>query len=261
MWHMETTTTRTTTSAPARQAVVNSFAIVGFIVLIILGIMLAVYAASFVPKAVSRIGAAAVYLTSSFSEDGGESQLEVVPPPSSESVPFGNDVIVATTTATTTTTVTAQQPQAPVRAGTPVQTSYQVPVKVPVALSGLPDLTVEITAIGYLRTSDTDSFVRSNEVPDNKRGAVKFAIINRGTNTSGTFKFDAKLPTTSSSFTFTSGKQQSLKPGDRIDYVLGFDRAKSGNDREIRITVDADRDVRESNESNNTDTDTVDIEK
>ena len=261
---METTTIKTTNNG-SRQVAVNALAIVGFIVLVILGMVLAVYAASFVPTAVSRIGSAAVYLSSSFTS-GEDTGLEVVTP--NETVPLGDDVVAATSTATTDETVTpAATPTTPattpVRPGVTTTTTYPTgtTVAVPAALSGLPDLAVEITAIGYLNTSNTNSFVRSSEIPDGKRGAVKFAIVNRGTNVSGSFKFDAKLPTTSSSYTFTSATQQSLRPNDRIDYVLGFDKTKSGDDREIRITVDADKDIRESNENNNTDTETVDIEK
>lgn len=260
MSHMETTTIKTTQTG-SRQAAVNGLAVVGFIVLIILGMAFAIYAASFVPKAVSQIGAAAVYLSSSFS-GADDADLEVVP---TETVPFGNDVTTSTSTATTTvtTTVVTTPGQAPApAAGQTVTTTYPTGgTFVPATLTGLSDLTVEITATGYLTSSNTNSFVKSNTVADGKRGAVKFAIINRGTNTSGTFEFTAKLPTTSSSFTFNSAKQQSLKPGERIDYVLGFDRTKSGDDREIRITVDSDKDVNESNENNNTDSVTVDIEK
>lgn len=252
--HMETTTIRTT-SGTGRRAAVNGLAIVGFIVLVIIGMALAVYAARFVPTAVSNIGSAAVYLSSQVFSDEADTDLVVVPP--TETVPFGDDV-VATTTATTTTPVTPTTPANP-QPGTPVTTVVQVGTG-PANYYGLPDLVVESVTTGYLTSSDTSTFRSSNEVPDGKRGAVKFTIANRGTNISPRFNFEVELPT-SRSYTYKSKSQQTLRPGERIEYVLGFDQTREGNDRTITITVDADRDINESNESNNDRSVTVDIER
>jgi len=251
--HMETTTIRTT-NGTGRRAAVNGLAIVGFIVLVIIGMALAVYAARFVPKAVSNIGSAAVYLSSQVFSDEGDTDLVVVPP--TETVPFGDDV-VATTTATTT--VTTPVPTTP-RPGAQTTVVTTVTGTAPAAYSGLPDLVVENVTTGYLSSSDTSTFRSSNEVPDGKRGAVKFTVANRGTNVSARFDFEVELPTTRG-YTYKSKSQQTLRPGERIDYVLGFDQARSGNDRTITITVDADRDIDESNESNNDRSVTVDIER
>jgi hypothetical protein len=253
---METTTIRTT-SGTGRRAAVNGLAIVGFIVLVIIGMALAVYAARFVPKAVSNIGSAAVYLSSQVFSNEGDTDLVVVPAP--ETVPFGDDVVVATTTATTTVAVTPTAPVTNPRPGAPVTTVVQVGTG-PANYYGLPDLVIESVTTGYLNSADTSTFRSSNEVPDGKRGAVKFTIANRGTNISERFDFEVELPT-SRSYTYKSKSQQTLRPGERIEYVLGFDQAREGNDRTITITVDADRDIDESNESNNDRSVTVDIER
>jgi len=254
---METTTIRTT-SGTGRRAAVNGLAIVGFIVLVIIGMALAVYAARFVPKAVSNIGSAAVYLSSQVFSDEGDTDLVVVPP--TETVPFGDDVVVATTTATTTTTVTPPTPVTNPRPGTQTTVVTTVTGTAPANYSGLPDLVVENVTTGYLNSADTSTFRSSNEVPDGKRGAVKFTIANRGTNISERFDFEVELPT-SRSYTYKSKSQQTLRPGERIEYVLGFDQAREGNDRTITITVDAGRDINESNENNNDRSVTVDIER
>lgn len=254
--HMETTTIRTT-SGTGRRAAVNGLAIVGFIVLVIIGMALAVYAARFVPKAVSNIGSAAVYLSSQVFSDEGETDLVVVPP--TETVSFGDDVIVATTTATTTATVPATPVTNP-RPGTQTTVITTVTGTAPAAYSGLPDLVVENVTTGYLTSADTSTFRSSNEVPDGKRGAVKFTVANRGTNVSSRFDFEVELPTTRG-YTYKSKSQQTLRPGERIDYVLGFDQAREGNDRTITITIDAGDDIDESNERNNDRSVTVDIEK
>jgi len=254
--YMETTTIRTT-NGTGRRAAVNGLAIVGFIVLVIIGMALAVYAARFVPKAVSNIGSAAVYLSSQVFSGEGDTDLVVVPP--TETVPFGDDVIVATTTATTTVTTPATTPVTNPRPGTQTTVVTTVTGTAPANYYGLPDLVVENVTTGYLNSSDTSTFRSSNEVPDGKRGAVKFTIANRGTNISERFDFEVELPT-SRSYTYKSKSQQTLRPGERIEYVLGFDQAREGNDRTITITVDADRDINESNESNNDRSVTVDIE-
>lgn len=254
--HMETTTIRTT-NGTGRRAAVNGLAIVGFIVLVIIGMALAVYAARFVPKAVSNIGSAAVYLSSQVFTEEGDTDLVVVP--ATETVPFGDDVVIATTTATTTVAT----PTAPVtnpRPGTQTTVVTTVTGTAPANYSGLPDLVIENVTTGYLNSADTSTFRSSNEVPDGKRGAVKFTIANRGTNISERFDFEVELPT-SRSYTYKSKSQQTLRPGERIEYVLGFDQAREGNDRTITITVDAGRDINESNENNNDRSVTVDIER
>jgi len=252
---METTTIRTTTGT-TRRAAVNGLAVVGFIVLIIIGMALAVYAASYVPTAVSRIGSAAVFFSSAFQPAEDDTDLVVVPP--AETVPFGDDIPAATSTPATTTPVVTTPAPVTTTPQAPVTTVVQVP-GTPAPLFGLPDLTVENITTGYLTSSDTDSFVRSNEVPEGERGAVKFSVFNRGTNASGRFQFEAELPT-DRAYTYNSGSQQSLNPGERIDYVLGFNKTKEGSNRTITITVDPDRGVKESNEGNNTRSATIDIE-
>lgn len=260
---METTTYTTTSSrrTPVRQAAVNTLAVVGFIVLIVLGMALAIYAATFVPKALNGVGSAAVYLSSIF-VPSEKSDLEVVP--AGTEVPFGEvpgagiAATSTTTTATTTTVTTTTAPATPTK-GPATYNVYPAGTGATVApLSGLSDLTVTIVSTGYLTSVDTASFVKASTVPSGQRGAVKFVIKNVGTNASGRFDFEATLPT-SSSYTFTSDFQASLLPGETIEYVLGFDRARSGEDRAIKIIVDEDNDVKESNENNNSANTTVDI--
>ena len=136
--HMETTTIRTT-SGGGRQAALNALAIVGFIVLVIIGMALAVYAARFVPTAISNIGSAAVYLSSQVFPAGEDTDLVVVPP--TETVPFGDEPTVATSTPTTTPETTPAPVTNP-RPGAPVTTVVQVGTN-PANYSGLPDIFVK----------------------------------------------------------------------------------------------------------------------
>lgn len=254
--HMETTTIRTTETTSSRQAAVTGLAIVGFIVLIFIGMALAIYAARFVPEILTRAGTAAVNLFPG--GDDKDADLVVVPP--AETVPFENDGTVATSTPTTPPATPTPAPAAPrpvVVAPTPIITRVEVPAST--NYHGLPDLVIENVQTGYLTNSNTSSFRASREVPDGERGAVRFTIANRGTNVSDRFEFEVKLPT-SPSYTYKSRTQQTLRPGERVEYVLGFTQPREGRDREITIEVDQDRDIRESNESNNARTVEVDIE-
>jgi len=233
---------------PARQAVVNGLAIVGFIALVAAGIALAVYATRFVPTVVNRIGLAAVYLGSAFnpSPDNG---LSVVPTPSATStISFGNGTTTAPTTSGTKPVATTPAPGVKTAGTYPIGGAAAAS---PVSFYGLPDLMVTVSAIGYLDTSSADSFIASATVPDDKRPAVRFIVKNIGTNVSGTWRFEASIPTRGT-FDYDSPLQQSLAPGDSIDYTLGFDRAREGTDQPITLTVDSDTRVTESNENNNT---------
>ncbi|MDB5688112.1 MAG: hypothetical protein JWR77_2701 [Rhizorhabdus sp.] len=264
---MEIITTRTTTKAgalPVRQAAVNGLAVVGFIALVFIGITLAIYAARYVPSALSRISTANVFL--SIFGKGHDADLEVVP----TTVPFDNSGLVATSTATTTTPVaTTTAPVVTTRpATTPVYTGPQTtgtyvigtqPAS-PANYFGKPDLIVTILSTGYLSSNDTNSYIVSKTVPNGKRGAFKFRVTNVGTNVSGRYEFKAELPTTSSGFTFTSPTQDSLRPSEYVDFVLGFDKTDNGKNRTVSVTVDSARDVSESNESNNDDSASITID-
>ncbi|MDO8593808.1 MAG: hypothetical protein Q7R59_02845 [bacterium] len=231
---------------PARQAAINGLAIVGFVALVVAGIWLAVYSTRFVPAVVNRIGGAAVYLGSVFTP-ADEPILSVVPTPTaSTTISFGTS---SSTTSTPTTPVSTN----PIKttAGEETNSTYQIDGtgSVPV-LRGLPDLVINVVNIGYLTTTSSDSFVASSTVPSGARPAIKFTIKNIGTNVTGQWRFNASIPT-QSSYLYYSPFQQSLNPGDSIDYTLGFDQAIAGSDKMISISANFDHVVTESNFNNN----------
>jgi hypothetical protein len=252
---METTTT-TSNGSQNRRAAVNALAFVGFIALIILGIALAIYSARYMPKLASRFGGAAVSLSSIFhsADENDQPSLNVVT--STTTLPI-QDATPATTTETVKpagTKTTAGSPSTVTTVRTVVTTGSG-------PLYGKSDLSVRITDVGYMRRDgDTDTFVSSDEVPDNRDGAVKFTVTNLGTNeTDNDWKFEVDVPTSPSQH-FTSPTQRNLKPGDSIDYVLGFEKGKEGNNRDIEVTVDSSDRVSESNERNNEASRSIDIE-
>lgn len=251
---MEITTT-TINQKPGRRAAVNALAIFGFIALIIIGIGLAIYTARYAPKVGSKLNGAAVSLSSIFHRDSNDASLEVVT--ATSTLPF-DDASTATSTLTTdTATSTAGTKTSTGGTGTVIK--YRtVTTTTTVAPYGDPDLTISITDVGYLRTkNDTDTFVASNSVSSGRDGAVKFTVKNVGTNVTGSWKFQAILPTSSSNTTFNSPTQDSLKPGESVDFVLAFQHSKSSNSRDITIKVDSGKNVDESDEGNNTDSDSI----
>ena len=239
-----------------RSAVVNTLAVVGFIALIGGSMWLAVYSTRFVPEVVNRLGSAAVYLGSVF-VPSPEPSLSVIPTPvASTTIPFSVASSTLSTNATTTpkkTTTPTQPKPVATTAGTKTVGTYQMndaTTTTQVLPSGLPDFIVTINAIGYLATSSADSFIASSTVPAGNRPAVKFTIKNTGTNTTGTWRFSASIPT-QTAYIYQSLPQQSLAPGDSIDYILGFDQANRGAGQTISVTANFDRAVIESNSDNN----------
>lgn len=230
-----------------RTAIVSTLAVIGFIALIGAGMWAAVYSTRYVPTVVNKFGAAAVYLGSVFTPS--DSSLSVVPTPVATTTPPSN------TASSTDSTGDPETPAGPKETvPTPgKKTTSTVPISGTggsVVLSGLPDLVVTINAVGYLATSSADSFVAAPTVPAGSRPAVRFTIKNVGTNATGAWRFSASIPT-QTAYVYESQPQQSLNPGDSIDYTLGFDQANRGVGQTIAIGANFDRAVAESNTNNN----------
>lgn len=222
-----------------RQSAINGLAIIGFIALIATGLWLAVYSTRFVPAVVNRAGSAAVYLGSLFTR-APEPILSVVPTPTASStISFGQ----ASSTTPVKPVVTVP--------GIKTNTSYQINGATSTSVFfGLPDLVTYIDDVGYLSTASADSFIASSTVPAGGRPAFKFTIQNIGTNVTGAWRFSASIPT-QTAYIYQSQPQQSLNPGDSIEYVLGFDQAKTSANQTISVTANFDHAVGESNTNNN----------
>jgi hypothetical protein len=231
--------------SPARHPAVTSLAIVGFVAIVIAGLWLAVYSTRFVPGVVNRIGSAAVYIGSVFTPAPNSNNLSVVPTPTaSTTISFGT----APATSTTQTSTTKPKPTSTGN-GEKTSTVIKVGTTTPATLTGLGDLAVNVDTTGYMTTNTTDSFVASTTVPHGDNAAVRFTIKNVGTNWSGTWTFSASIPTYPA-YTYTSQPQQSLAPGDSIDYTLGFNQANVGSNKIITISINPG--VSDSNAANNT---------
>ena len=262
MQYIEQTTKFLGTRPSARQTMVNSFAVIGFVALIAFGILSAVYSTRFVPRAVDGIDNAAVYLGSLFVPSSRPS-LSVVST-ASTTIPFDDAASsslvlpVASSTIPVTPAPKNKPVSVPTTAGNETSGVYQIGGTTTPVLSGLPDLQTTIDAVGYLATSSADSFIASQTVPAGSRAAVRFTIKNIGTNATGAWKWSASIPTTSNQI-YQSSTQQSLNPGDYIDYTIGFDQTNKGSGQMISVSANFDNAVTESTTNNNNASATVTI--
>ncbi len=116
---------------------------------------------------------------------------------------------------------------------------------------GKPNLVVYPLAVGYI-DADTNAFVATTSpLSPSQRVAVRFQVKNEGGTTTPQWRFAAVLPTVPPAI-FRSPLQQPLAPGDRIEFTLAFDKVRSGTSSvSVRINVDPDNKVRETNEGDN----------
>jgi hypothetical protein len=224
-------------------------AVAGFIALVGLGMWLAVYSTRFVPTVVNRLGAAAVYL----------GQVMRLPHPALSVVPTATSTVLSFADATSTRSTSILEPvKATPTAGTAATSTALITPATPGAPYGLPDLSVRITAVGYLATTSANSFVASSTVPAGSRPAVQFTIKNIGTNVTGPWRFSASIPT-QNAYLYQSASQQSLAPGDSIDYTLGFDQANRGANQTMSVTANFDNAVSETTTRNNSASTTITV--
>ena len=239
------------TNPPPRRTAFTGLAAAGFIALIVAGIGLALYSTRFVPTVVNRAGAAVVYIGSILIPNH-KPALSVIPASTaSTTIFFGTaSSTVDTSTNDAITTPSSSSEKSSVIAGEETSGTYQISGTATQVFSGLSDLVVQISVTGYLQSASTDSFTTSSTVPAGSRPAIRFTIKNIGTNVTGPWRFSASIPT-QTTYIYQSPSQQSLNPGDSIDYTLGFDQANAGANQTISITANFDHTAAESDTNNN----------
>lgn len=110
----------------------------------------------------------------------------------------------------------------------------------------IPDLSVRLLDLGIMRNG---TYMQASNIGTTDIAAVRFEIKNTGTAPTGTWRFRAILPS-NPTYTYDSALQQSLAPGDRIEYTLQFSNVNP-NGGLIQIAVDPRNAVKESSELNN----------
>lgn len=250
-----------------RDRAVKGLAVVGFVALIVMGVWVAVYTTRYIPNIINGIAGAAVYLGSVFVPAPASPGLTVVPT-ASTTLSFGGGA-TSTATAPKKKTTTGN-----LYGGTQVS----IPTQTSVAPYGLPDLSAFIDATGYM-ASGSYTFVSTSTIPYGSRPEIRFTIKNVGTNISGPWRFSFTIaPASTETYrasnltctrtttsvgdgvTCTSEVQQSLNPGDYIDYTLDLEQFRLGINQTYTIVANSDNTVPESSSANNTATATVTLQ-
>lgn len=240
-----------------KRAAANGLAVVGFITLVFLAVVLAGNAARFIPTIVNNtvegLTAAVVGVTSIFVEDENVIVINDDPTPTEpkdDTPDFptppedpAEEPVDPTPTTPVTPTPGDEEVDVITQPGGPV-----------IDPNGRPDLVPVVLATGKLVGGfQAENFVATNDLHKGDRIAVRFQIENRGTNVTGSnWSFQVVMPT-ENTFIFEAqpGQVQNLNPGEKIEYVIGFDRAKVGQDLQISIAADHKNTLVESNENNN----------
>lgn len=181
----------------------------------------------------------------------GSTTLTIV----NEDVSSSPSTLTPSTPSTPTTPTTPTQPTTPSQGtgSTDLPTNEEV-ISVPVVSdpNGQPDLVARVIEVGTVNkttnvfTASSTPYSRSEEY----RVAIRFSIENAGTKTSPQFTFNAVLPTYPQHI-YSSAAQPELKPGDRIEYTLAFDRFTDAEEGVFTINVDPTNRVNEPNKENN----------
>lgn len=116
------------------------------------------------------------------------------------------------------------------------------------AASGPADLAVTIIATGYIDPGSGALLMNRPPQPYDTTG-VEFDIANIGGSSSGTYYFQAHLPTTSN-YTYTSPIQMSLAPGQHVVSTLRFSQLVPGGGM-LTVVADPANAINDGNRANN----------
>ena len=125
--------------------------------------------------------------------------------------------------------------------------------------NGSVDLVARIVEVGIVSSSGVftaSSTPSLSSLTGGNRIAVHFSIENDGTKISPQFNFNAVLPTLPIDI-FSSPMQQSLAPGDRIEFTMGFDSFDNSSARVFTVNADPSGSINEANKANNIATVTI----
>lgn len=134
-------------------------------------------------------------------------------------------------------------------AGQKTETLQLINPPAPVKDIGKPDLAVKILEVGVI-DKVTNVFTATTSLRSIDRIAVRFSVENLGTKETGSWYFNAVLPTYPSHI-YSANSQVSLLPGDRIEFTLGFDSVEKKDGNVVVINTDPANSIFEASEDNN----------
>jgi len=207
-----------------KTAAIKTLAIVGFAAAIFVGVWLSIQVVHYIPSALSTLASLAesVYNTRApFATESEEGEVLVT---------ADNTTLTDTTTATTTAPLPVALPtdikpatppkKTPVATTTPPVVPTPIPVLVVSNPHGYTDLKVAYRGIGSYN-ENTKVFTPTIAIDNDTRGALRFAVENTGTKTSGLWTYIVTLPTESKSI-YASPTQPPLLPGSKDTIMIAF---------------------------------------
>ncbi len=175
---------------------------------------------------------------------------------SSDSNSLNTDSLFSTSTDATEEVIalpvsqSTQSPTQPLEQ-TPVETVIRIPVPntTPTAVpGGKPELEPKLLDTGTLDRL-TNEYTATTSFSRVDRVAIRFEVTNTGTARANNWYFSAQLPTYPA-YMYTSDTQQSLNPGERIEFTIAFDQVTAG-EKAVTINVDPGKQVSGDNPDNN----------
>lgn len=129
------------------------------------------------------------------------------------------------------------------------------PVYVTPNYYGRPDLAVRVLQVGTLNTAN-NLITSKTTFNYGEMVGVKFEVRNDGDANTGIWNFTAALPSITNP-SYTGPTQFSLRPGESIQFTLGFTNSSNQYNGSIVIKADPSNIVAESNENNNSTVTTI----
>ncbi len=244
------------TESTKSKIVVQILAIVGFITLIGAGIMFAVYSARFTPSIIGTFESGTAYIHGTFFKNTKQTNLTIVP--QQTKLPFkkksdNNIKNYSTTKNTRNLSVKKSTKNVQWHAGKETGSKlYPLGTHTITAPKyyGLPDLVTTIMSVGYLNGTSTSSFIKTLVIPAHMQVAVKFRVVNQGTNITGPWNLEIHIPT-ELNFIYSPKTIKSLLPGQPEDFIVHFTNAIAGANKKITIIADPKNLIKELKENNN----------
>ena len=116
------------------------------------------------------------------------------------------------------------------------------------------DLEIRNLEVGYMSGS---RFREDDDIDDNEDAAIRFEVVNRGGESTGSWRFEIEeTPYDGSNNDYRSNRQDSLRPGESRIITVEFENPDEGR-YDIEVTVDSDDDVDEEDERNNNESETL----
>ncbi len=201
-----------------KTAVIKTLAILGFAAAIFVGVWLSIQVVHYIPSAIGTLASLAesVYNTRTpFATESEEGEILVT---------ADNTTLTDTTHATTTVSLptelrTDTEPAIPAIASSTPPVVY-IPVPVVSNPNGYTDIAVQYRGIGIYNES-TKVFTPTLAINNDTRGALRFAVENTGTKTSGLWTYMVTLPNESKSI-YASPTQPPLLPGSIDTIMIAF---------------------------------------